>query len=1273
MRVPRVECLPVRHRLLSTVLLSVVSILGSALALWGQGNYRAQLRGVVSDATGAVVANATVTIRDVGTDIASSAHTDDKGSYFFTGLRPSTYAVKVEAHGFRSAERTGVVLAVDQESSLNFRLDIAGASTSISVTAAPPLLDTDNATLGTDITHEYINEIPLMGRDYFGLTFLAAGVTEVAGSGTGDNYPAGTNFSSNGQRNATAEIRLDGALISAPEQGEGGNTNVYYEPLVDSVQEFKVQNNSFSAEFGNNGGTVVNMVLKSGPNAFHGTGWYFLQRPGIDARDFFNPAPNPKPDSKRDQGGFSLGGPIKKNKTFFFVDFEKVKSSSAVSGLVTVPTMAERQGDFSGLTNPIYDPKQPLVPCPAPATPGTMCRPLVQDGGVIPVGERDPIGMAVLNLYPKPSNSNEFGNYNYTTLAQAPDYQFDIKLDHQINDKNRINGRYSRGWNNYTTPLTLGDSFDNDGIASGVTVAQNGSFEYSWTVNPRIIWTNHAAVDRVHELSLPGIPTISGFNASLPSGTQGLPSVFEQANGIDHMPTFMMQGNLPWNNLYDQCCIYTKFGHTLVSYSSQLVISKGSHLIKVGGEQRIFYNNFWQPNNPTGLLTFTDDVTSPNPFSDTTQICNGPCSNPNNIETITTGNPLASLALGYGDNLNATSQLLVTPSVANRSLEQGFYIQDDWKVNSKLTLNLGLRYEWSSPYTSRNNQLEFSNFTADSGVGINLASLPGTAPAGTMSAQATMQSVGLNLPATQELFGTTQFATSSMRTVPTYRKDIGPRLGFAYAFDSKTVVRGGAGIYFGMSPATNFQYPGSAFRKTANLFFTNNDFATQSATLENPFPTGFTGPQGRQYGQFANWGYQNANDLGTTAARDADIYQWNLGVQRELPSEIEVGVDYVANRSTHLPWSGTNNRAFIPSSLVGQVAAAVTPTDSTCQTDSCVSNFLETQVGNPFYNMFNTPCVSTPSNPCFNEVNSNYGQSTLPLAYLLNKYPQFAGDFEGLMLESANSWYNAMQFRFQKRTTHHVSFEGSYTISKETDYSSAGRNNWVGGLSLGLPQQLDNLKAEHSIGASDAPQRLAAAVVVDLPIGRKQWIGGDMNRAVDAVIGGWSVATLITQQSGQPMAIGMATARLANGTQRPEVVCSQLKSGTSMHDVALNWEANSTAISNGLPPVNSFFNANCFADPGDQIPGNGPRYFSGLRVDGIHNADLNLYKSFVPKEGMRLEVRAEMFNFTNHPRFGQPNSAVGGSGQANPFFGTISGGAIGEAPRFFQFGVRFEF
>jgi hypothetical protein len=1232
-----------------TVLFSIVAILVSAISAWSQGSYRAQLRGVVSDSSGAVVAHAKVTIRDAGTNIASSAATDDKGSYHFTDLRPSTYVVKVVAAGFRAAEQTGVVLAVDQESSLNFRLDIAGASTSISVTAAAPLLDTDNATLGTDITSEYIKELPLINRSFFGLMFLSAGVTEVAGSGIQDSYPSGTNFVSNGQRNATAEVRLDGALLSAPEQGEGGNSNVYYEPLVESMQEVKVENNSFSAEFGNNGGTVVNMAMKSGTNSFHGSGWYFLQRPQMDARDFFNPEPNPKPDSRRDQGGFSLGGPIKKDRTFFFVDFEKVHSISAASYVATVPTAGERTGDFSATANPIYDPLQPLVNCAAPAT--GLCRPQVPNNK-IPSTEIDPIGLGVLNLYPKPNLPGEFNNYNFTTTANSPDYQFDIKIDHQINDRQRINGRYSRSWSNDTTAETLGDGFDNDGIANGPVTAQNGSFEYSWTVNPRTVWTNHAAVDRVYEKATSGIPSISSFNASLPSGVQGLPSLLVQANGIDQMPTFSMTGASPWTDLFDQCCIATTFAHTLYSYSSQVVISKGPHLIKFGGEQRLFYNNFFQPPNPTGVFNFSDYVTSPTPNSDTDALGNA------------TGNPFASLLFGYADNVNPPSyvppSLNIYPSVANKSAETGFYIQDDWKVNSRFTLNLGLRYQWSTPYNERYNRLQFSNFTADSGVNINLANVPGSAPAGTLSAQAMMLGIA-NLPTTEELNGTTEFATSSRRSVPTYRNDIGPRLGFAYQIDSKTVVRGGAGIYFGMSPATNFQYPGTAFRKTATMFFTNDNFATQSATLENPFPGGLTGPQGTQYGALANWGYGNNNDLGTTAARDAEIYQWNLGIQRALPSEIVLGLDYSANRSTHLPWSGTNNRDFIPSTLLAKVSAAVTPTDSTCQTDSCVSNFLQTQVGNPFASMFSQGCTPSPANPCFNEPDSNYGQPTLPLGNLLNSYPQFAGDFEGLMLEEASSWYNAMQIRFQKRTTHHISFDGSYTVSKATDDSSAGRNNWVGALANGLPQQLDRLNLEHSIGANDTPQRLAAAVVIDMPVGRKQWIGGDMNRALDAVVGGWSIATLITEQSGQPMAISMATPRLANGSQRPNVVCSQLKSGLSMNDVAMSWQ-NATPL--------SFFNSNCFADPGDQNPGNAPRYISGLRVAGIHNADLNLYKSFVPREGWKLDVRAEIFNLTNHPRFGfqQSNLAFG-----NSQFGGISSDAPGYLPRYFQFGVRLEF
>ena len=1219
-----------------------------------QGSYRAQLRGVVSDATGAVISNATVTITDAGTNISRAAHTDEKGEYYFTGLRPSTYIVKVQIPGFRAEERTGVVLAVDQEATLNFTLSPASVSEKVDVTTTAPLLDTQNATLGTDITSEYVKQIPLINRDFFGLTFLAGGVTEVAGSGTQDNYPSGTNFVSNGQRNATAEVRIDGALISAPEQGEGGNSNVYYEPLIESVQEFKVENNSFSAEFGNNGGTVVNMVLKSGTNAFHGSAWYFLQRSQMNARDFFNPEPNPKPDGKRDQGGFSLGGPIRKNRTFFFVDFEKVRFANGFNGVATVPTMAERTGDFSATATTIYDPTPQAC-----GNPCTFPRPAVQYNGqanVIPPSEISPIGKGIINLYPKPNLAGEFNNYLFSGVSTAPDYQFDIKLDHQINEKQRISGRYSREASNYSTPYFLGDGFDNNGSGDGIggtpTTAQNGSLEYAWTLNPRIVWTNRFAVDRVHEVETPNIPTISSFNATQQAnGLPLLPAVFQQANGADRMPAFYMSGAALASNasttadLFDQCCLNTTFAHTLYSYSSQLVVSKGSHLIKFGGEQRLFYNNFFQPPDPTGSFNFTDYTTSPTPNSETD--ANG------NL----TGNPFASLLFGYADNINPypsePTALNVYPSVANKSKETGFYVQDDWKVSSKLTLNLGLRYEWSTPYTERDNRIQFSNFTAPTGVSINLAS------GGATSAQAAMQGIGLNLPSSEALYGTTQFPTSSMRTVPTYRNDIGPRLGFAYALNLKTVVRGGAGIYFGMSPATNFQYPGTAFSETATMFFTQDNFASQYATLENPFPTGFTGPQGTKYGALADWGYSNNNDLGTTAARDADIYQWNLGIQRELPSQIVIGVDYVANRATHLPWSGTNNRDFIPSALLAKISAAVTPTDPTCSADSCVSNFLQTLVNNPFYSMFNTPCTPTTSTPCFNQPDSLYTAPQIPLGYLLNPYPQFTGDFEALMLEEADSWYNAMQIRFQKRTTHHISFEGNYTVSKSTDDSSAGRNNFVGSLAAGLPQQLDRLNLEHSISANDTPQRLTVAVVVDVPVGRNEWIGGNMNRALDAVIGGWSISTLMTQQSGQPMAISDSFARLANGSQRPNVVCPQLKSGLSMKEVALSWES--------ATPL-SFFNSNCFADPGDQNPGNAPRYFSGLRVNGIHNFDTNLYKSFVPKEGMKVEVRAEIFNIMNHPRFAAPNTAFEETG-----FGTITSDAAGYLPRYFQFGLRFEF
>src|SRR5246127_694851 len=382
----------------------VLAVAGGA---FGQASYTAQVRGVVKDQSGAMITNATITITNDATGIVTTAHSDEHGLYILTGLRPAVYTIRADRPGFRPAEQKNVVLQVDQQTSIDFELHPLGVSTTVEVTEAAPLLDTENATIGTDVTNEYVRDIPLYGRNPFGLVFLAGGVTETTGSDLG--YPAGTNFVSNGQRNATAQITLDGSPLSAPEQGEGGNSNVYYQPSVEIMQEFKVQNNSFSAEFGNNGGTIVNMVLKQGGNAFHGSGWWYFQRSATDARDFFNSGP--RPDHVRDQYGFSLGGPIQKNKTFFFVDFVMVRQQDPINLRGRVPTDLERTGDFSQSLANLPDPTNPDTaqagiydPCAGNQGSATPCaHTQFSSGGVlnvIPANKIDPIGQAILNLYP---------------------------------------------------------------------------------------------------------------------------------------------------------------------------------------------------------------------------------------------------------------------------------------------------------------------------------------------------------------------------------------------------------------------------------------------------------------------------------------------------------------------------------------------------------------------------------------------------------------------------------------------------------------------------------------------------------------------------------------------------------------------------------------------------------------------------------------------------------------------------------------------------------
>ena len=972
-----------------------------------QSNDQAQMRGTVSDSSGAVIPHVRVTLTDTGTNISQKTVSNDHGLYVFTALPASNYRMLIEAPGFGSVVKPGIVLAVNQQTTLNVTLVPAGTSTNVTVESVPVLLDSDNATLGTDIGEKYLTQVPLENRDPFGLAFLAAGVTESAGSGINDSYPAGTNFVSNGQRNATAEIRLDGALTTAPEQGEGGTSNIYYQATVEALQEVKVQNNSFSAEYGNNGGTVIDEVMKSGTNSLHGSAYEFNQNSILDARDYFNTGP--KPGHSQNQFGASIGGPIAKNKTFFFADLETVISSNPVNIVATVPTAAQIGGDFSQamtydqngnpVLNQIFDPLQ--------IDPVAYTRPAYANN-VIPSSEIDPVGQAILKLYPQPNTAGDAvsgaNNFRKVILSTATTVQFDVKIDQHFSDKSTLSGRYSNVFANGSTPTVFGDGEFNDGTAYTERVFNDGVI-YSYTPTAHTLWT------------------------AMPES--------------------------PWTSIFDQCCVDTLFAHTLVNYSSSFSWTKGQQTLKFGGEQRLFYNNFFQPNYPNGYFSFDQDVTAQVPYD-----------TDNGIQ----GNSFAGLLLGYGDS----GSINVTQSVADKSKETGFSAQDDWRVNQKLTLNLGLRYEWSTPYNERHNNSQFSDFTGSSGVGV--AGISG------------------NLP------GTTIFATSQKRSVPTDWNNVAPRLGFAYLANDKLAIRGGAGVYYGMSVATNYQYPGTAFTASPAVFFTKDGYLTRSATLENPFPTGIEQPQGTKYGKLAEWGLANANNLDTGTARNAEIYQWNLGVQQAFPGNVVVGINYSANHSTHLPWGGyssTSNRNFIPSAVRQQYT----------------SEDLATLVNNPFQGLFSGPGA------IFNEPESRYGDAQLPLLNLLRPYPQFDGAFQGLARLIAQSWYNALQVVFQKRAGRFVNLEGNYTWSKNTDNSSTGFNAFVGTLNNGNPQELDNLKAEWSVSANDATNRFVIAAVLQLPIGRGTLIGANINRALNTLVGGWQLTTLTTSPPGMPCSI----------------------------------------------------------------------------------------------------------------------------------------------------------
>jgi len=1165
---------------LVVLLLALAAFLYPSRAL-AQGVDTALLRGTVTDASGAVVPGVTVTMTNVGTGVSEKRQTDQAGRYLFADLKPAAYSAKVEAAGFKTLVRENVVLRVGQQTDMDLKLEVGEISQQVEVSAEAPLLNTVSGALGTEVSGQYMINMPLEGRDYSGLVLLAPGTTEVANAG-GISL-GGTGFASNGQRYATAEFRLDGGLMTNPEGGEGGTTNLQYKPIVEAIQEFKLQNNSFSAEYGSNGGTIVSMVSKSGTNQFHGSGYWFFRRPELDANDFFsNASGQPIGPYDIDQWGGTVGGPIKKNRTFFFFDYEKDRNTYPSTKIASIPTDLQKKGDFSQTFNPDGSLETIFNPFNQTCTVQQVCTRVPFPGNLVPASAMDAIGKNLIALYPEPNTAGDpvtgLNNFTAKLVNPSPSYQYDIKIDHNFTDNNRISARYSRYDNTSTNP--------NPFLATLVNYyhIHQGAVSDTWTINPTTQWTNRMNFHRfVNTFGVPQTvdPLSVGFSKDL------IVNPWYEKAAFPDISVNGYQGLVS-----DACCTTSLETDTQWSFSSVADKIIGSHELRFGGERRIFLNAYFQPSDTAGGFEFSPNQTMQSNV------------NPDPLQ----GNGLASMLLGYFDG---NSGMAERPSVANKSAETSFFIQDNWRITSRLTLNLGLRYEFSTPYTERFNREALTCFICDSGI---------------------------TVPGVGDLHGTTILATNGQRHADPAYHNFGPRLGFAYRLDNKTVMRGGAGLYYGMNFATNWQYGGSPWNYYLNYIPTLNNYVSQYATLANPFPAGFVGPQQGKYGPLTLYGEGNDNHSSNTFT-NGQIYQWNYGFQRELPGKWLIDVNYSASHAVHLPWNySTENRNYISAAnrlKYGTIG-------------------LYNNVPNPFQYLF-TQVPGKPA-PIINDPNSTYNFATIPQIDLLRPYPQFTGSFTGFPEFVANSNYESLQVRFEKRLAYGLSVEGNYTFSKFMDYSDAGGNAWIGNLGFaGAPQDLTNLRAEKSVSANDVPHRLAFAAIYELPVGRGRALGRNMNRIMNGAIGGWQVNSFVTFQSGNPLVFADSNGSngvLADSPNLRPSINGKACSGANIYSV-VDGSAN-------------YFNVGNFFHPPDQTPGNMGRYISDCRDQGIANIDLGISKKIEFTESKFLEIRGEFFNAFNHPRFGMPDTTFG-----SDTFGVVS--SQYNSPRHGQLGLRFVF
>ncbi|MBS1824414.1 MAG: TonB-dependent receptor [Acidobacteria bacterium] len=797
---------------------SLAMLLLAAMSLHAQF-VRGTLLGTVSDESGAVIAGASVTLKNTDTNETKSATTDESGGYTFPALLPGSYSIEVKQSGFKLRSLTGIRLEVNQTARVDVKLSVGEVSERIEVTANALLLKTDTSDIGHVVTNKQIVELPLNGRDYLQLARLIPGVVPSRAGATAGQKGVARSVNSVGARDTSVSFLLDGV-----DTNDVSFQTPSVTPSIDAIEEFKVLQNAYSAEFGR-GATQVLTALKSGSNQFKGALFEFNRNDKLASRSFFqltNPAA-----LKQNQFGGTFGGPVFKDKTFFFVNYEGQRIRTGGTGFGFVPTAQQLQGDFSATADPrIYD----------PATLDAATRVRQQfPGNRIPSSRFSPRGQKVVPLFQAPNFSGRVGQ-NYTReVGQVNDNnQGNARVDHRFSGKDSIFVRYSVLDSFRTRYGTIPLTGTLDDIRG-----QNGAFNWVHTVSPTVLNEFRLGFNRNKYLTPP-----EGSVGENPSR-----DLFGFTNTTTDPVTSYGLPNFGFTGGFSGLGPGSQFPQNAITQTWQLVNNltwiRGSHTLKSGVDFRRTRLTQLVANNDRGSFSFTGQFTN------------------NPAASAGTGSAIADLLLGYP---------LTAAAAAGDQLGHNYnelysvYFQDDWKVNTRLTLNLGLRYEYITPWREKLNRFTILDFDDPRGrlllAGTSNAFVPGQG----------IVSAGRDIP--ERIFSPD-------------KNNFAPRIGLAYRPFSRTVIRSGVGFFYDVQEGNEAQF----LRNNAPLFFVQNyqsDPLTPTLRLDTLFPSGGNLPSGA------------IQPFTLSTFRTPYVAQWNFNIERELAGNLLFEVGYVGSKGTHL-------------------------------------------------------------------------------------------------------------------------------------------------------------------------------------------------------------------------------------------------------------------------------------------------------------------------------------------------------------------------------------